>query len=202
MKSYRCETGIVAPLNRPNIDTDQILPKQFLKKVERTGFGEFLFYDWRFQPNGTADENFVLNQPRFKSASILVAGENFGCGSSREHAPWGLLDYGFHTIISTSFADIFYNNCFKNGMLPVILPASEVNKLLKNAAEFEQYELTVDLEKQEVFDKFGFKTTFQVDEFRRYCLLNGLDDIGLTLRHESAISAFENSRPNWLNVNG
>lgn len=200
MKSYRFETGIVAPLARPNVDTDQILPKQFLKRVERTGFGEFVFYDWRFRPDGTPDESFVLNQPRYQGASILVAGHNFGCGSSREHAPWGLLDYGFHTIIAPSFADIFYNNCFKNGMLPVVLPETEVNELLKNAAEIEGYELTVDLEKREISDPFGFKTTFQVDEFRRYCLLNGLDDIGLTLRYEDAITSYEKKRPAWREI--
>ncbi|MCU1289513.1 MAG: 3-isopropylmalate dehydratase, small subunit [Acidobacteria bacterium] len=197
MKSYRSETGLVAPLARPNIDTDQILPKQFLKRVERTGFGEFVFYDWRFRPDGTPDESFALNQPRYQGASILIAGENFGCGSSREHAPWGLLDYGFHTIIATSFADIFYNNCFKNGMLPVVLPETEVDELLQKANEIEGYHLTVDLEKQEISDESGFKTTFRVAEFRRFCLLNGLDDIGLTLRHESEIAAFEKARPEW-----
>jgi 3-isopropylmalate/(R)-2-methylmalate dehydratase small subunit len=199
MKSYSFETGIVAPLARPNVDTDQILPKQFLKRVERTGFGEFVFYDWRFQADGTPDENFVLNQPRYKNATILVAGHNFGCGSSREHAPWGLLDYGFRTIIAPSFADIFYNNCFKNGMLPIVLPEIEVNELLKRATEIEGYTLTVNLEKQEITDQIDFKTTFQIDEFRRYCLLNGLDNIGLTLRYEDAITAYEQKRPQWLN---
>ncbi|MDQ4121648.1 MAG: 3-isopropylmalate dehydratase small subunit [Acidobacteriota bacterium] len=197
MKSYQTETGIVAPLARPNVDTDQILPKQFLKRVERTGFGEFVFYDWRFKSDGTPDENFVLNQPRYQGASILVTGDNFGCGSSREHAPWGLLDYGFRTIIAPSFADIFYNNCFKNGMLPIVLPETEVNELLKKAAEIEGYRLTIDLEKQEITDEFGFKTSFQIDEFRRYCLLNGLDDIGLTLQYENAITEFEQNRPKW-----
>ena len=191
MKSYRVETGIVAPLARTNVDTDQILPKQFLKRVERTGFGEFVFYDWRFRSDGSPDENFVLNLPRYKDASILIAGQNFGCGSSREHAPWGLLDYGFHTIIAPSFADIFYNNCFKNGMLPIVLPESEVNELLQKAAEIEFYKLTINLEKQELNDELGFRTAFQIDEFRRYCLLNGLDDIGLTLRYKDAISAYE-----------
>lgn len=200
MKSYRSEIGTVASLPRPNVDTDQILPKQFLKRIERSGFGEFVFYDWRFRADGTPDQDFVLNQPRYKNASILIAGENFGCGSSREHAPWGLLDYGFHTIIATSFADIFYNNCFKNGMLPIVLPEAEVNQLLENAAEIENYKLTVDLEKQEISDEFGFKTNFSIDEFRRYCLLNGLDDIGLTLRYENAISDFEQKRPTWLNL--
>jgi 3-isopropylmalate/(R)-2-methylmalate dehydratase small subunit len=197
MKSYRFETGVVAPLARPNVDTDQILPKQFLKRVERTGFGEFVFYDWRFRPDGSVDENFVLNQLRYQGASVLVAGHNFGCGSSREHAPWGLLDYGFHTIIAPSFADIFYNNCFKNGMLPIVLPETEVSELLQNATKIEGYELTIDLDKQEITDRFGFRAAFSVDEFRRYCLLNGLDDIGLTLRYENLIAAYERNRPAW-----
>lgn len=196
MKSYRIETGIAAPLPRANVDTDQILPKQFLKRVERTGFGEFVFYDWRFRADGSPDEDFVLNQPGYKDASILIAGENFGCGSSREHAPWGLLDYGFRTIIATSFADIFYNNCFKNGMLPIVLPENETNELLRKSREIEFYKLTVDLEKQEIFDEKDFKTNFRIDEFRRYCLLNGLDDIGLTLRHENAILTYERTRSN------
>lgn len=202
MKSYIAETGIVAPLPRPNVDTDQILPKQFLKRVERTGFGEFVFYDWRYHADGATDETFVLNQPRYRQATILIAGNNFGCGSSREHAPWGLLDYGFRTIIATSFADIFYNNCFKNGMLPVVLPEAQVNELLKRAAEIEGYELTVSLEKQEITDRLDFKTVFQIDEFRRYCLLNGLDNIGLTLRYEDAITSYEQKRPQWLAING
>lgn len=195
MKSYRVETGTVAPLARTNVDTDQILPKQFLKRVERTGFGEFVFYDWRFCSDGTPDENFVLNQPRYKGASVLIAGQNFGCGSSREHAPWGLLDYGFHTIIAPSFADIFYNNCFKNGMLPVVLPESEVSELLEKASEIEFYKLTINLKNQEISDESGFKTTFQIDEFRRDCLLKGLDDIGLILRFEDSISTYERERP-------
>ena len=191
MKTYRIETGIAAPLDRANVDTDQILPKQFLKRVERTGFGEFLFYDWRFHSDGRLKEDFVLNQPQYKDAGILIAGANFGCGSSREHAPWGLLDYGFHTIIAPSFADIFYNNCFKNGMLPVILPENEVEILMKNAAEINGYQLTVNLETRQITDGENFQTAFEVNEFRRECLLNGLDDIGLTLRREDAITAYE-----------
>ena len=193
MKSYRIETGIVAPLDRVNVDTDQILPKQFLKRVERTGFGEFLFYDWRFNSDGSRNENFVLNQPRYKNAGILVAGENFGCGSSREHAPWGLLDYGFHTIIAASFADIFYNNCFKNGMLPITLPTNEVAVITKNAAEINGYQLTVNLETKQISDALNFATAFEINDFRRECLLSGLDDIGLTLRREDAIAAYEKS---------
>lgn len=183
---------------RPNIDTDQILPKQFLKRIERTGFGEFVFYDWRYCADGTTDDSFVLNQPLYKEATILIAGHNFGCGSSREHAPWGLLDYGFRTIIAPSFADIFYNNCFKNGMLPIVLPEHEINELLKKVADVEGYELTINLENQEITDRFGYKTYFQIDEFRRYCLLNGLDNIGLTLRYEVEVTAYEQKRPNWL----
>lgn len=198
MKSYRIKRGIAAPLPRTNVDTDQILPKQFLKRVERTGFGEFVFYDWRYRLDGTLDEDFVLNQPQYRKSSILITGANFGCGSSREHAPWGLLDYGFHTIIAPSFADIFYNNCFKNGMLPIVLPESEVSELLRKASDSEPYLITVDLEKQEVSDEQGFRKSFHISEFRRYCLLNGLDDIGLTLRHAEAISAFESRRSNFI----
>lgn len=197
MNKYQKKEGVAVPLDRLNVDTDQILPKQFLKRVERAGFGEFVFYDWRFRADGSRDENFVLNQPRYNDAEILIAGENFGCGSSREHAPWGLLDYGFHTLIAASFADIFYNNCFKNGMLPIVLPAEKVNELIKNAAEIENYKLFVDLETQIVKDERGFETTFEINEFRKYCLLNGLDDIGLTLRHENEITAYEQNRPAW-----
>ena len=197
MKPYRVESGLVAPLARPNIDTDQIIPKQFLKRIERTGFGECVFYDWRYKHDGTLDDSFVLNFPKYKGATILVAGHNFGCGSSREHAPWALEDYGFRTIIAPSFADIFRNNCFKNGMLPVVLSETEVEELLKRAAEIEGYRLTVDLEKTVVFDGAGFKASFQVDEFRRNCLLEGLDEIGLTLKHEVLITQYENQRPVW-----
>jgi 3-isopropylmalate/(R)-2-methylmalate dehydratase small subunit len=191
MQSYRIETGIAAPLDRANVDTDQILPKQFLKRIERTGFGEFVFYDWRHRADGTPDEKFVLNQPRYKGATVLIAGANFGCGSSREHAPWGLLDYGFRTIIASSFADIFYNNCFKNGMLPVVLPESEVRALMRKASEIESYKLTINLETREIGDDFGFRANFEIDEFRRECLLKGLDDIGLILRFENAIAEYE-----------
>jgi len=184
-------TGLVAPLDRANVDTDQIIPKQFLKRIERTGFGEFLFYDWRYLANGTPNPNFILNAPRYEGATILVAGKNFGCGSSREHAPWALAEYGFRVIISSSFADIFSNNCFKNGMLPIVLPDVTVLELLQRTQENEGYKLSVDLEKQIVFDELGLTATFQVSPFQKYCLMEGLDDIGLTLRHEEAIEAYE-----------
>ena len=198
MIPFRIHTGLVAPLDRPNVDTDQIIPKQFLKRIERTGFGEFLFYDWRFAPDGRPDPSFVLNEPRYAGASILVAGRNFGCGSSREHAPWALLDYGFRAIIAPSFADIFLNNCMKNGILPVVLPEDEVSGIARRAqVEPAGYHLTVDLETRTVRDEFGYSSEFQIDEFRRYCLLEGLDDIGLSLRHEGYITAYEDRRPPW-----
>ena len=191
MKSFRRHTGLVAPLNRANVDTDQIIPKQFLKRVERTGFGEFLFYDWRYLPDGQPNPSFVLNEPRYKGASILVADKNFGCGSSREHAPWALNEFGFQVIIAPSFADIFANNCFKNGMLPITLTTEQVQEIMRRAQQQERYELTVDLERQTIEDSQGLSILFVVGEFQRYCLLEGLDDIGLTLRHEDAITAYE-----------
>jgi 3-isopropylmalate/(R)-2-methylmalate dehydratase small subunit len=194
MKSFRVHTGLVAPLDRPNIDTDQIIPKQFLKRVERTGFGEFLFYDWRYDVGGHPNEEFILNDPRYQGATVLVAGRNFGCGSSREHAPWALLDYGFQTIIAPSFADIFMTNCMKNGIVPVILTEAEVATLLRNANDEPGYSLTVDLENRSVRDDAGFNASFIIDEFRRYCLMEGLDDIGLTLQYEPQIAAYEASR--------
>jgi 3-isopropylmalate/(R)-2-methylmalate dehydratase small subunit len=193
VESFSRHTGLVATLDRVNVDTDQIIPKQFLKRIERTGFGQFLFYDWRFNPNGSVKAEFDLNQPRFQGATILVARANFGCGSSREHAPWALLDYGFRTIIAPSFADIFYNNCFKNGMLPVVLSEQQVEKLFERAAN-PGYELTVDLERQWVTDDDGLRFSFEVDPFRRECLLKGLDDIGLTLQHEDKIREHEARR--------
>jgi 3-isopropylmalate/(R)-2-methylmalate dehydratase small subunit len=192
--------GIVAALDRVNVDTDQIIPKQFLKRVERTGFGEFLFYDWRRLPDGSPNPDFELNQPGFQGATVLVAGRNFGCGSSREHAPWALLDYGFRAIIAPSYADIFYNNCFKNGILPVVLPEETVNEILARAKASPGYRLTVDLERTVVEDEQGLSVPFQVDEFRRHCLLNGLDDIGLSLQHLAEINSFEASRPAWKPV--
>ena len=188
MNPFRKHTGLVAPLDRANVDTDQIIPKQFLKRIERTGFGEFLFYDWR------ASSSFVLNEPRYQGASILVAGKNFGCGSSREHAPWALGEFGFRAIIAPSFADIFANNCFKNGMLPIALTDDQVAEIMKRAQQEEGYQLTIDLERQTVEDSLGLSILFVVSEFQRYCLLEGLDDIGLTLRHEDAIRSFEERR--------
>src|SRR5579884_2654140 len=198
MDKFTKLTGIAAPLDRVNVDTDQIIPKQFLKRIERTGFGRFLFYDWRFEGDGkTVNPGFELNQPQYQDATILVAGKNFGCGSSREHAPWALLDYGFRALVAPSFADIFYNNCFQNGILPIKLSDEQVNTLLKRAQETPGYKLTVDLESQTVTDEQGFSAQFDVDPFRRHCLLNGLDDIGLTLQHESDITKFEATRPKW-----
>ncbi len=191
MQPFRVHEGLVAPLPRPNVDTDQIIPKQFLKRIERTGFGEFLFFDWRFTPEGKPRPDFVLNQPRYSGASVLVAGRNFGCGSSREHAPWALADFGFRAIIAPSFADIFTNNCAKNGILTVILSDSEVAEISRRATEQNGYRMEIDLEKKQVRDKGGFSASFAIDDFRRYCLLEGLDDIGLTLRHEDAIRAYE-----------
>jgi 3-isopropylmalate/(R)-2-methylmalate dehydratase small subunit len=194
MQPFTTHTGLVAPLDRPNVDTDQIIPKQFLKRIERTGFGQFLFFDWRFHDDGTDNPDFELNRPDMKGASILLARRNFGCGSSREHAPWALADYGFRAIIAPTFADIFYNNCFKNGLLPVRLDERQVDDLFHRAREHAAYHLTVDLEGLKLTDRDGLELAFDVDPFRRHCLLNGLDDIGLTLKHEARISAYEASR--------
>jgi len=190
MQPFRIHKGRVAPLHRANVDTDQIIPKQFLKRIERTGFGEFLFYDWRSK-DGVPDPSFVLNQPRYGGASIVVAGKNFGCGSSREHAVWALADFGFRAVIAPSFADIFANNCVKNGVLTVVLAEDKVSEIARRAAELPSYELTIDLEQCKVQDRQGFSVTFAVDEFSRQCLLQGLDDIGLTLQYESEIAAYE-----------
>jgi len=194
MKAFRAHTGLVVPLDRANVDTDQIIPKEFLKRIERTGFGEFLFHDWRRKPDRTLDPDFPLNKPRYAGASILVADRNFGCGSSREHAPWALDDFGFRAIIAPSFADIFANNCVKNGLLTVALPEAQVAAIMKRAHETEGYRLTVDLEKLEVRDDAGFFASFSVEDFNRRCLLEGLDDIGLTLQHEAEIAAYEARR--------
>jgi len=190
MNPFRVHKGRVAPLDRVNVDTDQIIPKQFLKRIERTGFGEFLFYDWRFSADGKKSEGFVLDEPRYREASILLAGRNFGCGSSREHAVWALADFGFRAVISSSFADIFANNSTKNGFLTVRLSESETAELMRRTCEGNDYQLTIDLEQCEVRDDRGFRAKFPVDEFVRHCLLNGLDDIGLTLQHEAEIAAY------------
>jgi 3-isopropylmalate/(R)-2-methylmalate dehydratase small subunit len=195
MKPFRTHRGRVAPLDRVNVDTDQIVPKQFLKRIEKTGFGQFLFYDWRFDAAGKKNAGFVLDEPRYESASILVAGKNFGCGSSREHAVWALTDFGFRAVISSSFADIFANNSTKNGFLTVRLNEAETAELMRRSRECEDYELAVDLERCEVRDDQGFLAKFPIDEFVRHCLLNGLDDIGLTLQHEAEIATYETQHP-------
>jgi 3-isopropylmalate/(R)-2-methylmalate dehydratase small subunit len=191
MQPFTQLKGIVAPLDLPNVDTDQIIPKQFLKRIERTGFGQFLFYDWRFVDGIRLNPNFEMNQERYRGARILVARSNFGCGSSREHAPWALSDYGFKCIIAPSFADIFFNNCFKNGMLPVILSEGQVEEVFRRVRQTPHFELNVDLLGKEVTSEDGVEFSFEVDEFRRHCLLNGLDDIGLTLQHEEKIRQYE-----------
>ena len=194
MQPFTTHTGLVAPMDRSDVDTDQIIPKQFLKRIERTGFGQFLFFDWRFKDDGSDNPDFELNRPEYEGASVLLARRNFGCGSSREHAPWALDDYGFRVILAPSFADIFYNNCFKNGMLPIKLDESVVDDLFARAAAHPGYQLTVDLQSQTITDDHGLSLSFDVDEFRRHCLLNGLDDIALTLEHEEKITAHEQSR--------
>jgi 3-isopropylmalate/(R)-2-methylmalate dehydratase small subunit len=203
MEKFTVHTGLVAPLNRENVDTDAIIPKQFLKSIKRTGFGPNLFDEWRYLDKGEPDQptaqrkinpDFVLNQSRYKNASVLLARKNFGCGSSREHAPWALEQYGFRALIAPSFADIFFNNCFKNGVLPIVLSESAVDKLFDEVNAFVGYQLTIDLERQRVIKPDGEELAFEVDEFRKYCMLNGFDDIGLTLRHADKIKAFEAER--------
>ena len=195
MKAFTVHTGRVATLPRVNVDTDQIIPKQFLKRVERTGFGEFLFFDWRYRPDGSPDPDFELNQPAAQGASVLVAGSNFGCGSSREHAPWALAEYGFRAVVAPTFADIFYNNCCQNGLLPVRLAESVVAELFRRAeAARDGYDLTIDLERQRVADRGGFEAAFAIDPYRREMLLQGLDEIGRTLLEEPRIAAFERHR--------
>jgi len=198
MQSFGKHTGVVVALDKVNVDTDQIIPKQFLKRIERTGFGQFLFYDWRFVGDGDARKkagDFVLDEPRYATASILVAGKNFGCGSSREHAVWALADFGFRVVIASSFADIFANNSLKNGLLTVRLNEAQVAEIMRFSKEIEHYQLTVDLENSRVDDGRGFAATFPMDEFSRHCLLHGLDDIGLTLEHEAQIAAYEAEHP-------
>jgi 3-isopropylmalate/(R)-2-methylmalate dehydratase small subunit len=194
MQPFRIHSGRVAPLDRANVDTDQIIPKQFLKRIERTGYGEFLFHGWRYRTDGTPEPSFVLNDPHFRGASILLAGKNFGCGSSREHAAWALLDYGFRAIIAPSFADIFAINCTKNGILTALLDEDNVAQLMGRALAHAGYTLTVDLGSEKIHDDLGFSASFQINEFRRKFLLEGLDDIDLTLRQEAAIAEFEGHR--------
>ena len=197
MQPFTVHTGLVAPLDRVNVDTDQIIPKQFLKRIERTGFGPFAFFDWRYLPDGRPNPEFELNDPKYQGATIFVAGRNFGCGSSREHAPWALQEYGFCALIAPSFADIFYNNCLQNGILPVVLPEERVEELLRKAQGQACYQVTVDLEQQVVYDANGFREPFEIDPFVRTRLLNGLDDVGLTLQLEDRIERFEQQRPRW-----
>jgi len=203
MEKFSQFEGLVAPLDRANVDTDAIIPKQFLKSIRRSGFGPNLFDEWRYLDHGEPGQDvsgrpknpdFVLNQPRYQGAQILLARENFGCGSSREHAPWALLDYGFRTVIAPSFADIFFNNCFKNGLLPIVLPADVVDQLFREVEATPGYTLNIDLQAQTVFNVNGVVASFSVDEFRKYCLINGLDDIGLTLRQVDKIKAYEEKR--------
>jgi 3-isopropylmalate/(R)-2-methylmalate dehydratase small subunit len=191
MKPFTKHTGLAAPMDRVNVETDQMVPKQFLKLLTREGYGRVLFYDWRYLPGEKPNADFVLNKPRYRGASVLLARANFGCGSSREHAPWAILDYGFRAILAPSYADIFYNNCFKNGILPVTLSNEQMDELFKRTAATEGYGVTVDLEQQLVSDDKGLRYSFAIDPFRRECLLQGLDDIGLTLLQEANISAFE-----------
>jgi 3-isopropylmalate/(R)-2-methylmalate dehydratase small subunit len=200
MEPFKTLTSIAAPLDRTNVDTDQIIPKQFLKRIERTGYGDFLFFDWRQTPEGKPLPEFVLNDPHYKDAKILIAGKNFGCGSSREHAAWALSDFGFRVVIAPTFADIFFSNAGKNGIVLARLSEVEVDTLLRNAQTIPGYKLTVSLEGQTVTDDRGFKATFEVDPFRKYCLLEGLDDIGLTLRHAAELDKFEKQHDNaaWL----
>ncbi|MBW7474130.1 3-isopropylmalate dehydratase small subunit [Paenibacillus oenotherae] len=194
MEPFKKLTGLVAPVDRVNVDTDAIIPKQFLKRIERSGFGQFLFFEWRWDEKGNTIDEFSLNQPRYQGSSILISRANFGCGSSREHAPWAILDYGFQVVIAPSFADIFYNNCFKNGILPIRLSEEQVEDLFQRTAATEGYQLTVNLENKTITDNAGLEIAFDLDEHRRQFLLQGLDDIGLTLQHEDKISAYEASR--------
>ena len=201
MEKFTKLTGVAAPLNMINVDTDMIIPKQFLKTIKRTGLGTALFHEMRTKPDGSENPDFVLNKPAYKHAQILVAGANFGCGSSREHAPWALLDFGIRCVLATSFADIFYNNCFKNGILPIVLPQADIDKLMDDAERGANAVVSIDLKAQEIRGPDGGCIRFEIDPFRKQCLLNGWDDIGLTLRHEGEISDFESKRASavsWL----
>jgi 3-isopropylmalate/(R)-2-methylmalate dehydratase small subunit len=200
MEPFRTLTSLAAPLDRANVDTDQIIPKQFLKRIERTGYGDFLFFDWRRTASGEPDPSFVLNDPRYNGAKILIAGKNFACGSSREHAAWALSDFGFRAVIAPTFADIFFSNAGKNGIVLVRLSEEQVAQLLSNAQSIANYQLTVNLADQTVTDSQGFSANFEIDPFRKFCLIEGLDDIGLTLRHATALDVFEQQHDNatWL----
>ena len=202
MEPFTRLTGVVAPLPRVNVDTDQIIPAQFLKRIERTGYGEFLFYAWRYLPDGTPNPDFELNRPGYEGAQVLVSGRNFGSGSSREHAVWALHGYGFRVIIAPKFADIFHNNCIQNGILPVVLPEELVNELMRRAQQRPGYRLTVNLDLQTVYDSEGFEETFEIDPFVRERLLKGLDGIAMTLQAEDEISEFEAKRSRWLTAAG
>ncbi|MFB7815841.1 3-isopropylmalate dehydratase small subunit [Paenibacillus chitinolyticus] len=201
MEAFKQHTGLVGPVDRVNVDTDAIIPKQFLKRIERTGFGQFLFFEWRFTEDGQVIPTFDLNKPRYQGASVLISRANFGCGSSREHAPWAILDYGFKVVIAPSYADIFYNNCFKNGILPIKLSEEQVEELFQRTAKHEGYKLNVDLENKTLTDEYGLKIDFDLDEHRRQFLLQGLDDIGLTLQHVDKISAYEAQHQERLALN-
>ena len=198
MEPFTRLKGTVAPLPRVNVDTDQIIPKQFLKRIERTGFGEFAFFDWRYLPDGSPNPDFELNRAGYEGASILVTGRNFGCGSSREHAPWALREYGIRVIIASSYADIFYNNCIQNGMLPIVLPEEQVQEIMQRALKKPGYALTVNLENMTLYDSQGLEDHFEIEPFIRERLLRGQDDIGLTLEHEGEITSFEKKRPSYL----
>ena len=198
MDPFKAHTGVVVPFDQADVDTDLIIPARYLKRIERTGYGEFLFYSKRFRADGTPDPEFVLNKPQFREGTVLVAGRNFGCGSSREHAPWALQDYGFKVIVAPSFADIFSNNAAQVGLLTIVLPEERIRQVLDAASTREGYQLTIDLETQTVIDGFGRTDTFEIDAFKKHCLLNGLDPIGLTLQHASEITRFEAGRPSWM----
>lgn len=200
MEAFIKHTGLVGPVDRVNVDTDAIIPKQFLKRIERTGFGQFLFFEWRFTPKGEVIPEFSLNQPRYQGASVLISRANFGCGSSREHAPWAIQDFGFKVVIAPSYADIFFNNCFKNGILPIKLSEEQVEDLFQRTAKQEGYQLSVDLETKKLTDNQGLEIDIEIDEHRRQFLLQGLDDIGLTLKHETDITAYEQSHVEILST--
>lgn len=200
MEPFKTITSKVSPLDRVNVDTDAIIPKQFLTRIERSGFGQFLFYEWRFDRDGQPNSKFVMNDPKYTGSNILISRANFGCGSSREHAPWALLDYGFKVIIATSYADIFYNNCFKNGILPIQLSEDTVEEIFQRTYANEGYQLTINLETQTISDSQGFEITFEVDPFRKKYLLMGYDDISITLEHVAKISEYEKTIPEYYSI--